>query len=245
MAKDFDNSTPDYLYYGDATVLDGQAAATFHAHVYLDDQTSDHYIMSKHDSGNEGFIFYLNIAAPGVNDVFELFWKTTSFVRMQSADGSATTGQWHIVTATCDTGSGGIGNMWLNGVKGANVGTSGLSSFPNITDGLVVGADRVATTTKCMDGKLADCALWNRKLSDAEIGALHENYAAAFFPNGLVFNPELIGGLDNDRFGLTASVGGAPTVYPHPRIIRPSAQILHFPSAGAPPAARRRFMISA
>ncbi len=234
MAYDFEVASSEYFDYGDTTILDGLSAWTFHAHAYLDDVTQDHYVLAKTQVGLRGCILFHDLVSPlPSNRGWGWFYKdgADSITRVMGATDSAVAGQWQIVTGTIDTGVGGLMDLWIDGAKDASSGvdSSGQGTFPNIgPEGLLIGSDFAYTSTRLMEGKVAEVAIWNRVLSDDEIGALHKSYSPRFFPSGLIFYAPLIRPGKDEVGGLLASVSGTPVPYQHPGIIRPSAQIIQF-----------------
>lgn len=85
-------------------------------------------------------------------------------------------------------------------------------------------------------GGLAECALWNRVLSDGELAALGRGFAPAFFPNGRVFY-STVDGRSSPELNYAGTTHGTLTgtsYLEHPPIIYPSRSIIgrHIASAG-------------
>lgn len=239
MAYDFNDASSQYIDYGDTTLLDGLTTATFHAHVWLDDVTSDHYIIAKVDGSTFGPIFAFDDVhgGSGRTDTWVLYWKdaSTTAVTVASATAAAIAGQWQIVTGTVDVGVSGVMDLWIDGVKDVNSGvdSSGSNALANNADPLTIGIhSNLLGSGQAMDGKIAEVSIWNRVLSDEEIGNLHSGYSPKFIPNGRIFYDPLINET-NDVHGLVGTPTNTPVVSAHPRIINPSAQVFQFPSEAA------------
>lgn len=98
---------------------------------------------------------------------------------------------------------------------------------------LAAGRESGDTVTNFMDGKLADFAYLDRAATLSEIKAFNNGFEppldrSAWIP--LVREThELMNGI------ALSNTGGTPTVFPHPPVIRRSAQILQFPPVAAAP----------
>ena len=112
--------------------------------------------------------------------------------------------------------------IFLNGGgKGTGTTTVTESGPPNA---VTIGARRGSTTVRFFDGKIAEAAIWNVALTDAQVAELAAGKAPDMVqPQSLAAYWPLIGRRTNeiDRVGnavLTAT--GSPTAYGHPRIWR-------------------------
>jgi hypothetical protein len=75
--------------------------------------------------------------------------------------------------------------------------------------------------TRSWDGTLAEVAIWDRALTEAERLALGNRFSPRFFPRGLVRYAPLIRASHDLAGGRAGTVTGA-TVVPHPRVILPT-----------------------
>lgn len=150
-------------------------------------------------------------------------------------------------------------NVWHHG---AGVWTSatnravfydGGNKGTNATNVSISGEDRVAignfldlNPSSPFSGLLAEVAMWDAALSDAEVAILAAGYSPLFVrPQNLVFYAPIVRDLLDRVGGLTLSLVGAPSVAPQPPIIYPSSTPHAFIS-GLPPVPefrRRRYMI--
>lgn len=144
----------------------------------------------------------------------------------QLAGNGVTTGVWHHFLGEYVEGS--VSQLYLDGTVHGSVTPTG--TLTNRSTGGAVGAYPNNETGTEFDGKVAECAVWNRVLSSAEKDALAKGYSPLFFPRGLVFylplwgksspEPELIGKLEATITGATA-VDGPPIIHRAGMPLRP------------------------
>jgi len=127
-------------------------------------------------------------------------------------------------------------------MDGGNKGTNGSSRTPVGINTTWLGRF-IDSSPQRWSGRIAEAAIWNVALSDAEVASLAKGYSPLFIqPTALVAYWPLIGHATTEidsvgGFGLT--VTGA-TKAAHPRIIYPSRSRLILPQAAAPAAGNRR-----
>lgn len=69
------------------------------------------------------------------------------------------------------------------------------------------------------NGYVAECALWNTALTDAEIESLAKGFSPRRIrPQSLVFYAPLLRNLQDLRQGLALTAVNSPTVASHPRV---------------------------
>lgn len=112
----------------------------------------------------------------------------------------------------------------------SRTGISGAISdaSPNI----MVGA-RISDAT-FFAGGIAECAIWNRVLTDGEIRALGRGFAPAFFPRGRVFY-SLIDGRHSPEINMAGTTHGTvtgTTFLDHPPVIYPRQMGVQVPTVG-------------
>lgn len=149
-----------------------------------------------------------------------------------------------------DTSSGYIVGVWHSLVgldlaaddravflDGGSKGATTTSRTINAADILTIGmSDRIAIENE-LDGDVAEVAVWNVALTDAEAAILGLGFSPLFVrPQNLVHYWPLLDENDlTDRIsGATLTKTGTPIKAVHPRIIYPSAPIIGIPSAAAP-----------
>lgn len=121
-------------------------------------------------------------------------------------------------------------------LNGGGKGTNAISRAPSGLSRTMVGRYNAGASNVYADAAIAEAAIWDTDLTDAEVAILATGVSPLFVrPQNLVFYAPLSGSNATE----TDIIGGAsitwvntPTKAEHPRIIRPSAKILTFPSAG-------------
>lgn len=118
------------------------------------------------------------------------------------------------------------------GVEASSVGAMQLH------DRTGIGASLDSTPSSYTDGSIAEAAIWNVVLTDAEVAVLATGISPlAVRPQSLVFYVPLIRDNDEDIVGgLSLSVAGTPTVANHPRVIYPASPMMAHVPIAAPPA---------
>lgn len=122
-------------------------------------------------------------------------------------------------------------------IDGGSRGNNTADGTPTGVDRLTIGAIDHTSVGEVLDGQVAECAVWDRVFSDAEVADLAKGFSPLFyFPENLVFYSP---GIRDDRDlsgGLTLTPFNSPTVVAHPQIIRPAPKYYFSPLAAAPPA---------
>ncbi|KKN02975.1 hypothetical protein LCGC14_1112390 [marine sediment metagenome] len=185
----------------------------------------------------------------GDKDVGDDFWRLEALgsfggdpigaLAQDGAGNRATTstgfsaGTWHHACGVFTNSS--LRAAYLDGGgKGTDTGVKS----PDNADRIAIGASADSTPSGYCDADIAECAIWNVALTDAEVARL----AQAFSPkmvrlDALVFYAPLIRDEDRDIIGgLTLTPTGTPTISPHTRMIYP-------PSPSFSPALAASFVI--
>lgn len=124
-------------------------------------------------------------------------------------------------------------DVYLNGgSKGSN--TTNLT--PSGIANTFIGRYRNNASNAYASASVAEAAIWNVALTESEIAALAAGYSPLMIrPDALVAYWPVVGknSPETDMVGeYNLALSGTPDTVEHPRIIRPSAKILTFPSAG-------------
>ncbi len=160
-------------------------------------------------------------------------WTTSKYQGATDTD-TLVIGTTHRVCFTYDSGS--TSNEAICYLDGA-IPTFTRSTAPTGTRQATSGTAVIGNNAgqlRTLDGAIAEFAWWNRLLTDGEGLALTKGFCPLFFPKGLVHYIPLIGNELIDIVGGVALTNTSTTVEAHPRIIRPSAQILQFPPSNNP-----------
>lgn len=139
---------------------------------------------------------------------------------------SGTTNAWQMGTLVVESGAANY-HVYLNGANKTSS-TSG-NAYPSETGEITVGARVVnGTASNQFGGRIAECAIWNTNLSDAEVQSLFYVDARQIRPSALVtYIPVFpnadgtVGSIDEWLGKLAAlAVNATPTVTDHPPIMR-------------------------
>lgn len=140
-----------------------------------------------------------------------------------------TAGQWHHLAGVCSSWS--SRSVFLDG-GGKASGTASLASF-SIVD-LHIGQDIRSNVGSYADGKIADVAVWDVALSDAEIQALAAGASPLLIrPASLVFYLPMRKGdsLTDWASGITMTNNGTTESVDHPPVWYPSKKVISRGSA--------------
>ena len=226
MARDFDGSTDrlDFASGIDLSALSGLTMSCWLNPVDLSGSSAQ-YLSSFHSSGSATTSWNGVSGSPAIT--FYAIMSGTDIYRTFTSD--YMDGQWqnYIVTWTGSLTASTI-NMYRNGSSltqtGAQDGTGTVSSSDSHTIG-----GRESDDLRNIEGRIAEHGIWDVVLSAGQIAMLADGYSPDMVaPESLISYTPLVRGLEDRITGASGTADGT-TVYEHPRIIRPSAQILQFP----------------
>jgi hypothetical protein len=165
MSRDFPNDTSKYLDIGDIAGPDVSGTAlTIHCWALLDTNNSQHKLVAKW-GGSPGVAQYL-LSVTGTGKV-EGAIRGSGAYDIATGVTTVSTGVWHSLAMRKNgTGAGAL-QAFLDGTS--DVSTTSNESIQNTGTGLKLG---VADDGGAHDGLLAEVAIWNIALSDAEIKLL-------------------------------------------------------------------------
>ena len=213
MARDFDGST-DRIDY--ASISDLNETFTIAMWVYPETLSGNQYLWHVHPSGD---------SSPGC-----AIWNNTSthlritlgsgLTMYRQVDNFFTASQWQHLTISCDgTGDETGLKIYKNGTEQSYSG--GSSGTLIALTGSWSLAGRIYDDSRNFDTRIAEVAYWNRVLSDAEIAGLGQGFSPLFYPESLLWCPDLIRGT-TDKLGNAASTVDGTTVVEHPPVIYPA-----------------------
>jgi len=198
---------------------------------------NDYCMMQLTDASQSGQYFRLGLAG-GDGLGLEPMASVSGAGQFRAAIASAesTLNNWHHAcgtwTSTTDR------NAFLDGGnKTTNTTAGNLPTGLDVTD---IGYEGDTSPGDPWDGRLADCAIWNVELTDAEVAILALGFSPLQVrPDALQFFAPLnqVSGDERDIIGgLTLADVNSVTDADGPPLRRPTAQILQFPPAAAAPA---------
>ena len=227
MARLFDDASSEGLELGSSPITDSPVtlACWFNSDSITADQTLIH--INRSTGYPRG---YSLIAAGAVSG--DPIRAKTDYGSPASDD--STTGYsantWHHAAAVFDAS---LAYAFIDGgSKGSGAFTQSLSG---VIDDLAVAhyVDTENGDSAYLSGSIAEAAVWDVNLTDAEIASLAKGFSPKLIrPQNLVFYIPLLNDDDEDIVsGLSLTATGTPTDSDHPRIIYPSSTIIPFKAA--------------
>lgn len=121
-------------------------------------------------------------------------------------------------------------------IDGGSKGTNSTDITPANINKTAIGVTNRLNPMNYFSGQIAEVAVWETDLTDAEVLMLAKGYSPLFVrPHKLIAYWPLVRGL-NDRIGGYNMTASGTIVSPHPRIIYPTIpQIVYQPVTAPPP----------
>jgi hypothetical protein len=227
MSRSFAAASSEYLNNDSFTSISG-VPFSMACWLYFTDATNDRpglFIGDKDAVNHRAQIQFQDTGAV-LNFQYE-----TSVGATEASGGSMVVNTWyHIAGVLAATNS---GFAYLDGVQGTEQ-TNDVGDLTAI-DRVAIGAEAGSTPAEYMDGNVAEAAVWNVALTQADITALAAGYSPLFIkPQNLVFYLPMIRDNDVDWIGgLSMTANGTPTVADHPpKIIYPASPYIPSLSGG-------------
>lgn len=221
MARAFDDGSNQYLRNANAVITG--TPATFACWFNTNDDTINQALMSISNQSDTWALLAIRGDYAGNNISAEIRENAVYEKALSSTGFTANT--WYHACGVF------VSNLerhaFLNGGgKGSDVDDADLLT----PDQTLIGLKYV--TSAPMSGLIAEAAIWNAALIDAEVAALAAGFSPRFVrPQNLVAYWPLIRDEDQDRVGgfdLTPVNG--PTIAPHPPVIYPAPSSILIPS---------------
>jgi len=168
-------------------------------------------------ASDNSIYFALELRADVGGDPIGAVKRGTTFVVAETTTGYSVD-TWHTGLATFSSGDG-FACYLDGGSKGTNTNTDAPS-----TDRLVIGLLGRLNLDNRMQGDIAEVAVWNDELNDAEAAMMTVGGASPAFvrPQNLVHHLHLIRDIVDLRSSVTWSTTNSPTVSNHPSVILPA-----------------------
>ena len=220
MAREFDAAVPEYLESSTSPISD--EPYTF-ACWFNPDSTATGLLVGIHDISSSSFSGNVIYVQAEVNGKLAGYIETSGI----TSTASYTSNTWqHAVFAVSSSDS---LNLWLNGTKRTKTVTSrGVTGIDGIN---IAIADWNAGQARKYDGSIAEAAMWNTQLTDAEVAVLAAGYSASLVkPQNLKAYYKLLRGNDNNFLvSHNFTLQGTPTDDIHPPITYPPSSRVAFP----------------
>ena len=233
MARLFNDGDSEYLEIDQAVIAAPPNSCA--AQIYSDNVASEPVVIQGGDKSSNQHRWGLTLRGDVDGDPVGAYTQVTSYSRTDTTTGySANT--WHHVAG-----------VWYDATNRSAF-IDGGSKDTNPAIQTILGQDRFSigrngrlSPGNYFSGSIAEAAVWNIALTDAEVAILAAGYSPLFVhPQNLVFYMPLVRDNDEDIVGvlsLTAFSGNSgPGISAHPRIIRPAMFNLGLTIGAAPPA---------
>jgi hypothetical protein len=197
MSWDFDG-TNDYMEATSAVLTAGPL--TFSAWINVDTTGVSHRILS--------------ISSTTGNDRWSLLVGTTNVITMQvggsgtfatvSTTNTVTAGTWHHVAGSWNTTANQPQQVWIDGVKSGPTASNRTPVAGNLNRTLLGSTYVSSALTQYLNGRIAEAAIWDVVLSDAEVSSLAKGFRSDLIrPASLKLYLPLIREVQDVRAGLS------------------------------------------
>ena len=234
MARDFDG-TDDNLSVNTAAVTAAPltVACWFNADTTAADMWLVNLCVSTENNNNQ---FSLLASGGTAGDPVEWLARDGVSSAIASTGSGYSTGVWH---HAC--GIEYASNSRAAFIDGGSKGTNTTSKTPSGINRTAIGRQQDSAPSGPFNGRIAEVAIWDVDLTDAEVASLADGLCPLFVrPGRLVAYWPLLGRFDPEisvRGGFDLTVTGA-LVGDHPRILYPAPPLLGQGAAPAAPAGR-------
>ena len=221
MALLFDDASSQYLSNANAIVT--AVPLSMAAWVYKDSTTATGSIIS---IGASATLAHMTMRYNSNEDVVAMSRSVLAGANSASSSGAGSNDVW--VHAAAVFASSTSRSAYRDG---GNKATDVVDTTPLLLDRIYIGQDANSAGSNFMSGRMAEPAIWNVALSDADFADLAKGYWPPMIrPDALVAywplygraspEPDLIGAFD-------MTLNNAPTQVEHPRIIYPSQREIY------------------
>lgn len=224
MARAFDDALSQFLYVASTPIV----AAPFTLAAWGKCDVDDGYrtVLSIGDKDVTSDAWALRFEGEGTGDpIAFLSWDEPAFGKALTSTGYSTN-TWHHLCGV-ETAA----NSRAVYLDGAGKGTDSTASSPDNADRTTIGIEAMINLAQPMSGDVAEVAVWDDALTDAEVAILAAGFSPLFVrPQNLVFYVPLVRDNDQDIVGgLSFTPDNSPTIAAHCPIIYP-APALFVPS---------------
>lgn len=213
MSRLFDDAATQYLERA-AAILTGHPL-TMACWFYSDDAAVDQVLMSITDNTVTNRSWDLMIAGSSAGDPVR--------ARANNGNSASTTTGYSVNTWMHACGVYAATNDRRAYINGGSKGTNSTASTLGSRNTTAIGRSSTSSPGTYMSGRIAECAIWNIALTDAEVAALATGVSPRFIhPEALVFYAPLIGVYSPEvdfHGGATLTVTGA-TQADHTRVFK-------------------------
>ena len=232
MARDFNGTT---MYLENANAILSAYPLTMVGWFNSDSATGNQDILSIADGGGTHY-FALNAGGNAVGDPVRANVVGGGGTSVAQTTTGYTVGQWHHAAGVFASAT-----SRAAFIDGGSKGTSAANNTPAGLTRTSIGHKAVSARTAFFDGRIAEVALWNVALTDAEVAALARGVAPPFirfdalvgyWPVWGLHDPEIDLTVNNRQMTLTASPAAASHAPVAPFSARPWGTHLLIEAAG-------------
>lgn len=232
MARAFDDASNQYLNNTSAVVTD--TPLTMSCWFNVDDTAVNHVLMGCGDTDNNSIFWLYARDTPDV-DIGAVTRSELAATWVATSTSTWGTGAWHHAAGVWGSGNSDRNAFIDGGNKGSDTNVANISGIDNTT---IAARHYNSTVSLYASGYIAEAAIWNVDLTDAEIAILGLGYSPLFVrPAFLAAYWPLIGrnSPEIDRVGgYNMTLNASPTTAAHPRVIYPARQSIVTPQEFSP-----------
>lgn len=218
MARNFVRASDEYLELLSAPITAAPFTISALARTDTDTTSDDYCIAQIQNSAVSGHYWRLNADGSGA-EAGDFSFSVNAAGSFEDANSGLipVVGTWYHVAAIAIASD---SRKIL--VDGTNEATNTVLRTPTNIDSISIGRERDSTPSDSWSGDIAEVAVWNVALMDAEVAILAARYSPLFVrPGNLVFYSLLVRSLQERISGNILTANGT-TVAAHPAIIYPS-----------------------
>ena len=221
MARLFDDASSQYLSNANAVVT--AVPCSMAAWVYKDDTTNTGAVIS---IGASATVAHMTLRYNSSEDASAISRSVLAGANAAVSSGAGANNVWTHVAAVFASSTSRAAYR-----DGGNKGTNATDTTPLLLDRTHIGQEALSGGGNFFSGRIAEAAIWNIALSDADVADLAKGYCPLLVrPDGLVAYWPLIGRASPEpdligAFDMTLNAG--PTQVEHPRIIYPSQKEIY------------------
>ena len=227
MSREFSGSA-QYLDYANSIIT--ATPFTIGTWLYPDNNSTWQMIVASNQAG--AAIYYIHLAINST--AIQFAYRGSLAGNTTSIDTSASTlaqNQWQHICGVAVSDS--VANVFIDGGNKATQSSGTFDGFGGNLDHVYLAARNVSGVGDYLNGRLANTAMWNAALSDAEVAVLADGYSPLLVrPESLIAYWPLIGKTSPEIDvvgGYNLSLNGAPAAWNHPAV-----RMASMPASGSP-----------
>jgi len=234
MARQFTAASSERISYI-AGAVKGAAPITYACWFYPDSDTGNgQTLMTEEDASATSHYYRLVWQDNVANNPLRFHSFSGGNTDILDLDSVISAGSWWHCCFTL--GGGGASKIYAGGTANTNTGTGHVAAVANVDSYFIGARYNAGTPIQFANGRIAEAAIWNVVLTDAEVDILAAGYSPAFVrPTELLSYRKLFGrqSPEPDHVGGFHGTLTGTSVGAHPRIIYPSSPQIILPATVA------------